>query len=48
MIAFEVANLKQNIVNDPMHVFADKMSDFCRKKNREIDELKKERDSERT
>jgi hypothetical protein len=31
-----------------MTYFADKMSDFCRKKNREIDDLKKDRDNERS
>lgn len=29
-----------------MQFFTDKMSEFCRRKNREIDELKKERDFE--
>jgi hypothetical protein len=31
-----------------MQYFTDKMSEFCRKKNREIDDLKKERDHERS
>ena len=31
-----------------MTVFTDKMSEFCRRKNREIDELKKERDHEKS
>jgi len=39
--------LKSTVVANPMHYFADKMSEFVRKKNREIDDLKKERDSER-
>ena len=47
MVAFEVANLKPNYVANPMQYFTDKMSDFVRKKNREIDDLKKARDSER-
>ena len=29
-----------------MQFFTDKMSDFCRKKNREVDELKKEKQHE--
>jgi hypothetical protein len=31
-----------------MTFLTDKMSDFCRRKNREIDELKKEKESEKT
>jgi hypothetical protein len=46
-VAFEVPNFKYSIVNNPAHYFNDKMSEFCRKKNREIDDLKKERDQER-
>lgn len=30
-----------------MHYFTDKMSDFMRRKNRELDDIKKERDKER-
>ena len=30
-----------------MGYLTDKMSEFCRKKNREVDDLKKERDSEK-
>ena len=47
VVAFEVANLKPNIVANPMQFFTDKMSEFCRRKNREMDDLKKERDHEK-
>ncbi|CDW86386.1 UNKNOWN [Stylonychia lemnae] len=47
VVAFEVSNIKSTVVPNPMHYFADKMSEFVRRKNREIDDLKKERDTER-
>lgn len=48
MIAFEIPNLKPTIMQNPMGFFMDKMSEFCRRKNKEVDELKKERDHEKT
>lgn len=47
MIAFQVPNLQRVIVDNPLSFFSEKMSEFCRKKNRELDELKKERDGEK-
>lgn len=48
VIAFEIPNLKPSITSNPMAFLSEKMSEFCRKKNREIDELKKDRDHEKT
>lgn len=47
MIAFQVPHLQRVIVDNPLSFFSEKMSEFCRKKNRELDELKKERDGEK-
>jgi hypothetical protein len=47
VVAFEINNFKMNIVDNAMVFFTEKMSEFCRKKNREVDELKKDRDSEK-
>ena len=46
-MAFEVNNFKPTLHPQPMHYFAEKLSDYFKRKNKELDELKTERDKER-
>lgn len=47
MVVFEVSDFKTQISNTPMTVFAERMAEFSRGKCREVEELRRERDSER-
>ena len=47
MIAFEVSDFKTTVVQAPAQAFADRMAEFSRVKSREVEELRKERDTER-
>ena len=47
VVVFEVSDFKTQISNTPMTVFAERMAEFSRGKSREVEELRRERDSER-
>eukprot|EP00347_Sterkiella_histriomuscorum_P002917 403366297 len=47
VVAFECNTLKPQIQPQPMHYFADKLSEYFKRKNKELDEIKNERDKER-
>jgi len=47
VVVFEVSDFKTQISNTPMTVFAERMAEFSRGKCREVEELRRERDSER-